>query len=447
MKTNWKDKPIQQQPQWDDLEQFELIINQLHQYPNLVSVNEIIELKNNLSDAAQGNGFIIQGGDCAETFIDFNTSSIKNKIKVLLQMSAIIQYITKINVTKIGRIAGQFFKPRTNDFELRNKIKLPSYRGDAINSINFNEEDRKPNPKRLLQAYHQSAATMNLIRNLTMRGFTNFQNIHSWELSDFQKSQYFQKYNVIANQIKDILKFTKHSNISLSTSLSSTVFNTVYSSHEALLLEYENTFIHQQKNKFYNCSAHMLWVGDRTRDINSAHIDFVSQLENPIGIKIGPEINIDDIVTLCQKINPSNIHGKISFIVRLGINYIDELLPLIITKVKENDLNVLWLCDPMHGNTIMTKKGYKTRNFDTIKQEIESFFNIHHHYKTIPGGLHFELTGDNVTECIGGINNIKDGDLEQYYQTACDPRLNHEQSLEMGFLIAELLEKRRKYSE
>jgi len=447
MKTNWKDKPIQQQPQWDDLEQFELIINQLHQYPNLVSVNEIIELKNNLSDAAQGNGFIIQGGDCAETFIDFNTSSIKNKIKVLLQMSAIIQYITKINVTKIGRIAGQFFKPRTNDFELRSKIKLPSYRGDAINSINFNEEDRKPNPKRLLQAYHQSAATMNLIRNLTMRGFTNFQNIHSWELSDFQKSQYFQKYNVIANQIKDILKFTKDSNISLSTSLSSTVFNTVYSSHEALLLEYENTFIHQQKNKFYNCSAHMLWVGDRTRDINSAHIDFVSQLENPIGIKIGPEINIDDIVTLCKKINPSNIHGKISFIVRLGINYIDALLPLIITKVKENDLNVLWLCDPMHGNTIMTKKGYKTRNFDTIKQEIESFFNIHHHYKTIPGGLHFELTGDNVTECIGGINNIKDGDLEQYYQTACDPRLNHEQSLEMGFLIAELLEKRRKYSE
>ena len=447
MKTTWKNKPIQQQPHWDDLKQFELIINQLHQYPNLVSVNEIIELKNNLSDAAQGNGFIIQGGDCAETFIDFNTSSIKNKIKVLLQMSAIIQYITKINVTKIGRIAGQFFKPRTNDFELRNNKKLPSYRGDAINSLQFNEADRKPNPKRLLQAYHQSAATMNLIRNLTMRGFTNFQNIHSWELSDFQKSQYFQKYNVIANQIKDILKFTKHSNISLSTSLSSAVFNTVYSSHEALLLDYENTFIHQQKNKFYNCSAHMLWVGDRTRDIDSAHIDFVSQLENPIGIKIGPQINIDDIVILCKKINPKNINGKISFIVRLGINYIDELLPLIIKKVKDNNLNVLWLCDPMHGNTIMTKKGYKTRNFDTIKQEIESFFNIHHNYKTIPGGLHFELTGDNVTECIGGINNIKDGDLEQYYQTACDPRLNHEQSLEMGFLIAELLEKRRKYSE
>ena len=447
MKTTWKNKPIQQQPIWDDLKQFELIINQLHQYPNLVSVNEIIELKNNLSDAAQGHGFIIQGGDCAETFIDFNTSSIKNKIKVLLQMSAIIQYITKINVTKIGRIAGQFFKPRTNDFELRNNKKLPSYRGDAVNSIQFNKEDRKPNPKRLLQAYHQSAATMNLIRNLTMRGFTNFQNIHSWELSDFQKSQYFQKYNVIANQIKDILKFTKHSNISLSTSLSSTVFNTVYSSHEALLLDYENTFIHQEEDKFYNCSAHMLWVGDRTRDIDSAHIDFVSQIENPIGIKVGPQINIDDIVILCKKINPHNVHGKISFIVRLGINYIDELLPLIIKKVKDNNLNVLWLCDPMHGNTIMTKKGYKTRNFDTIKQEIESFFNIHHHYKTIPGGLHFELTGDNVTECIGGINNIKDGDLEQYYQTACDPRLNHEQSLEMGFLIAELLEKRRKYSE
>ena len=447
MNNTWNKKSIKQQPHWDDVKQFKLIIKQLHKYPNLVSVNEIIELQNNLSQAAQGNGFIIQGGDCAETFTDFNTRSIKNKIKVLLQMSVIIQYITKINVIKIGRIAGQFFKPRTNDFEVRNNIKLPSYRGDAINSIRFNHEDRKPNPKRLLQAYHQSAATMNLIRSLTMRGFTNFQNIQSWELSDFQKSQYFEKYNVIANQIKDILKFTNHSNMSFSTSLSNSIFNTVYSSHEALLLDYENTFIHKEKHTFYNCSAHMLWIGDRTRDIDSAHIEFASQLENPIGIKIGPKINIDDIVILCKKINPNNIHGKISFIVRLGINYIDKLLPLLIKKVIENNLNVLWLCDPMHGNTIMTKKGYKTRNFDTIKNEIESFFNIHHKYNTIPGGLHFELTGDNVTECIGGINNIKDDDLEQHYQTACDPRLNHEQSLEMGFLIAELLEKRRKNSE
>ena len=441
MKNLWTNKTIKQQPKWVDKNQFKQIIHQLHNYPNLVSVNEIKELRHHLSEVAQGRGFIIQGGDCAETFIDFSTDSIKNKLKVLLQMSAIIQYITKINVVKIGRIAGQFFKPRTNEFENRNNIKLPSYRGDAINSIKFSKEGRTPNPKRLLQAYHQSAATMNLIRNLTMRGFTNFQNIQSWKSTNFKQSKYFKKYNVVANQIKEIFQFTNQKN------QSNYISNTVYTSHEALLLEYENAFLNKNKNLIFNCSAHMLWVGDRTRFIDSAHIEFVSQLENPIGVKIGPDINIDDIVLLCKKINPKNEHGKIAFIVRLGINYIDKLLPLIIKKVKENNLNVLWLCDPMHGNTIITKTGYKTRNFDTIKNEIESFFNIHNKYNTIPGGLHFELTGDNVTECIGGINNIQDVDLKEYYQTACDPRLNNEQSLEMGFLIAELLETRRKNSE
>ena len=441
IRNTWNNKSIKQQPQWGDSKQFNSIIHQLQNYPNLVSIDEIRSLQKHLSQAAQGKCFIIQGGDCAETFIDFNTRSIQNKLKVLLQMSAIIQYITKINVIKIGRIAGQFFKPRTNAFEERNNIKLPSYRGDAINSIEFTKEGRQPNPKRLLQAYHQSASTMNLIRNLTMRGFTNFQNIKSWELSNFQKSKYFQKYDDIVNQIKEIFKFTNQHNISNNLS------NTVYTSHEALLLDYENAFLHQENKKIFNCSAHMLWVGDKTRFLDSAHIEFVSKIENPIGIKIGPDINIEDVVLLCKKINPGNKYGKIAFIVRLGINHISKLLPLMIKKVEAHHLNVLWLCDPMHGNTILTKTGYKTRNFDTIKNEIEHFFNIHNENNTIPGGLHFELTGDNVTECIGGINNIKDDDLKQYYQTACDPRLNNEQSLEMGFLIAELLEKRRKNSE
>ena len=438
MEKNVNKKLTIQQPKWDDEKQFQLIIEQIKSYPNLVSTNEIRVLKKQLSQVAQGDGFVIQGGDCAETFVDFNTQNIKNKLKVLLQMSAIIQYITKVNVVKIGRIAGQFFKPRTHEFETRKNLTLPSYRGDAINSIKFTEEDRKPNPKRLLQAYHQSAATMNLIRNLTMRGFTNFQNIKSWELSNLEKSRYFKKYNDIANHINEIFHFTNQNNISNNLS------NTVFTSHEALLLDYETAFLNKEESKIFNCSAHMVWVGDRTRFLDSAHIEFVSRIENPIGIKIGPSFNINDISFLCKKINPENKYGKISFIVRLGINYINQLLPLIIKEVQKNHLNVLWLCDPMHGNTTITKTGYKTRNFDTVKDEIECFFKIHEQHNTTPGGLHFELTGDNVTECTGGINNIKDADLQQYYQTACDPRLNNEQSLEMGFLIAELLEQRKK---
>ena len=447
MIDNWKNKVILQQPDWTNKKQLQTILEQIHNYPKLVSKDEIDVLKNHLSDVSQGRGFIIQGGDCAETFSDFSAKMIKNKLKVLLQMSAIIQYITKTNVIKIGRIAGQFFKPRSLDFEKRNNIKLPSYRGDAVNSINFSNESREHNPKRLLQAYHQSAATMNLIRNLTMGGFTQFNNIDSWNLSPLEKSKYVKKYNAIAKQIQDILTFTQYSEKILPAYINSQNFNTVFTSHEALALDYENVFITSYNNMYYNCSAHMLWIGNRTRFLDSAHIEFVSQIENPIGIKIGPDININDVVELCKKINPNNINGKISFITRLGINYVQEILPKLIDKVEKNKLNVLWLCDPMHGNTITAKRGYKTRNFDTIKTEIEYFFKIHNETGTIPGGLHFELTGDNVTECIGGIKNIKDTDLGQHYQTACDPRLNNEQSLEMGFLIAELLQKRRGLSE
>ena len=440
MNTNWKNKKMTQQPQWPDIKQFNQIIGTIKEYPNLVSVEEILNLKTQLANAAQGNGFILQGGDCAETFSEFSNDMIQNKLKVLLQMSAIIQYITKTNVIKIGRIAGQFFKPRSSEFEIRDNIKLPVYRGDAINSITFSKEERMPNPKRLLQAYHQSSAIMNLIRNLTMGGFTNFTNINSWHLSLHEKSKYVKKYNVIAKQINEMITFANVSKDFLSSNMN---HNTVYTSHESLLLDYEVAFQKIYNKKNYICSAHMLWVGDRTRFLDSAHIDFASQIANPIGIKIGPEVSVGDIVKLCKKINPNNQYGKISLIIRLGINYIADILPQLINEVIKNEIHVLWLCDPMHGNTITAKAGLKTRNFDTIKSEIEYFFNIHHQHNTIPGGVHFELTGDNVTECIGGINNIQDIDLENHYQTACDPRLNNEQSLEMGFLIAELLQKRR----
>ena len=435
---NWDNKKLEQQPNWPDQKQFEDIIKTIKGYPNLVSIAEINNLKVQLSDAAQGRGFILQGGDCAETFSEFSNRMIQNKLKILLQMSAIIQYSTKIKVTKIGRIAGQFFKPRSLDFEVRDNIKLPVYRGDGINSLSFSKETRTPNPKRLLQVYHQSSAIMNLIRNLTMQGFTNFLHINSWGLSIKEQSKFVQKYNMIAQQINEMMAFANKATDFFSSNL---FHDAVYTSHEALILDYENAFFKKQKNKNYICSGHMLWIGDRTRDINSAHIDFASKIENPIGIKIGPTIDIDDIVLLCKKINPDNTYGKISLIVRLGINYITKILPQLIDEVSKNKLNVLWLCDPMHGNTIQTSAGLKTRSFDTIKKEIECFFNIHNDYSTIPGGLHFELTGDNVTECIGGINNLKDNDLKEHYHTACDPRLNNEQSLEMSFLIAELLKK------
>jgi len=443
MIEQWKNKKILQQPNWD-AKDLNPILKQIKSYPNLVSIAEIKILKKHLSNVAQGNGFIIQGGDCAETFIDFNADMIENKLKTLLQMSAIIQYITKTNIIRIGRIAGQFFKPRSNVSEVRDTMTLPAYRGDGINSIEFSKKGRIHNPKRLLQAYHQSAATMNLIRNLTMTGYTSINNIKSWNFSPLEKSEYVKKYNMIAKQIQDILTFTHNGDNSLFPNL---LYNTVFTSHEALVLDYENAFLVNEKHHYYNCSSHMLWVGDRTRFIDSAHIEFVAHIENPIGIKLGPTLNIDDIILLCKKINPNNLYGKISFITRLGINNIQKILPKLIGTVQKNHLNVLWLCDPMHGNTITTDKGIKTRDFDTIKKEIELFFEIHNKYQTIPGGLHFELTGDSVTECIGGIKNIQDNDLEEYYQTACDPRLNNEQSLEMAFLTAELLQKRRNNSE
>jgi len=449
MNNSWKTKNIDQQPNWENSDDLAKILEQIGNYPNLVSINEIHSLRHYLKEASKGNGFIIQGGDCAETFIDFNEKMIENKLKVLLQMSAIIHYTTKVNVLKIGRIAGQFAKPRSNVHETRKNISLPSYRGDAINQIAFNKNSREPNPNNLLQAYHQSAATMNLIRNLMMKGFTNFSNIQSWGIPFLNNSEYVKKYNIIVNRIKDIITFTNTNKTIPASTINPNIVNTLFTSHEALMLDYESAFIVNENKKYYNCSAHMLWIGDRTRDLRSAHIEFISHLENPIGIKIGPSFNSKDIIPLCKKLNPKNLHGKLIFIIRLGVNYINKMLPKIIKIIKKNHINILWFCDPMHGNTINSKNGYKTRNFDTIKSEICSFFKIHQQHNTIPAGIHFELTGDNVTECLGGINNVQDVDLEQYYQTACDPRLNNEQSLEMGFLIAELLQQNKeggKYS-
>ena len=442
----WKTKPITQQPNWSDQNQLNLVLQQIRGYPTLVVEDEIKLLKKDLIDAANGNSFIIQGGDCAETFEDFSAPIIKNKIKILLQLSAIIKYLTKLNIINIGRIAGQFAKPRTHEFEIRGKTKLPSYRGDAVNDIKFTKASREARPNRLVQAYHQSAATMNLIRSLIMEGYTDFQNIQSWGLSFLEKTHYVKKYNSIAKNIKEVLEVTSLSSIDNFYSTNNKIVNSIYTSHELLLLDFEEAFIryNKEEDSAYNCSAHMLWIGDRTRNINGAHIAFASQIGNPIGLKIGPEVDINQIPKLCMKLNPNNEVGKLVLIIRLGLNYIDSIFSKIIKIINQEKINIIWMCDPMHGNTITTKSGYKTRSFNTIQLELEKFFKICYNEDVIPAGVHIELTGENVTECIGGMNNIQDTDLNQYYQTACDPRLNNEQSLEMAFSIADYINKGEK---
>ena len=436
LKKEWASLKIDQQPNWPNSFEYDSIIQTLSYYPKIVNEDEIILLKEELKLINQKQSFVIQGGDCAETFSNFNSSSIKNKLEILLQMSAIIQYTSKIPVNIIGRIAGQYIKPRSSQYESRDGLKLPSYRGDGVNSIEFTKDARTPNPQRLLTAYHQSSSAMNLIRSLIMQGYTNINNMKSWEKIFLNNELLEKKYNNIFTQIKETLQFVKASDILQSSG------KNIYISHESILLDYDNAFIIENQDKQHFCgSGHMLWVGDRTRNLNSAHVKFASLVENPIGIKIGPNFNIDDINLLCEKINPKNEIGKLTLIVRLGQKNIESMLPKLIEKVKQHGQNVIWFCDPMHGNTIRAKNGYKTRKFETIINEIKLFFQIHNQCKTIPGGIHLELTGDNVTECLGGIKNIQTKDLDLRYETTCDPRLNNEQSLEVAFLIADLLKK------
>ena len=438
MKNN--SKTILQQPNWPNKKYYKKIIKDLETYPNLVFPKEILELKEVLKDVATGEKFVIQGGDCAETFKNFSDRVIKNKLKILLQMSAIIQFTTKKKVINIGRIAGQYFKPRSQTHETRENITLPTYRGDGINSIEFIKEKRIPNPENLIKAYHQSSSTMNLIRLLIMSGFTDIENIKLWNNDIINHPRLKNKYNSIVQNIQKALSF-----INTSSNLETYRNNnsrSVYTSHEALLLDYEKSFIQDYKDRRYGCSGHMLWVGDKTRQPSGEHVKFLSTINNPIGIKIGPEFNLEELEELVNQLNPNNEIGKLIFIVRLGLKRIKQMLPKLIKKVQHNGYEILWFCDPMHGNTIKSKNGYKTRNFNTIIKELKLFFQIHHSMKTIPGGVHFELTGEKVTECLGGINNIKDVDLDLRYETTCDPRLNNEQSLETAFLISKLIKQK-----
>ena len=439
---SWKEFVAEQQPNWTDNELVQKVINEITSYPPLVFAGEVRTLNQHLADAAQGNGFLIQGGDCAETFNDFKADSIRDKLKILLQMSVVLTYGASCNVIKVGRIAGQFAKPRSSDTETRGEITFPSYRGDAVNKLEFSEVSRQPNPKRLLKSYNQSAATLNLLRAFTLGGFADLNKVHLWNQEFIASSSQGKKYQKIASSIDDALKFMRAVGIS-SDKYSSLRMAELYTSHEALLLGYEQALTRKDSisGDWYDCSAHFLWIGNRTRQIDGAHVEFLSGVKNPIGIKAGPSLTPDELVALAKKLNPQNEFGRLTIISRMGADKINDYLPQLIKGATSEKLNLLWICDPMHGNTYKTENGFKTRHFNTILAEIQQFFAIHQKLGTIPGGVHFELTGDNVTECLGGAQEISDNDLNERYETACDPRLNNEQSLELAFLITELLRK------
>jgi 3-deoxy-7-phosphoheptulonate synthase len=412
----------------------------LSNFPPLVFAGESRNLLKQLEEVAKGRAFLLQGGDCAESFSDFHPNNIRDLFKVMLQMAVVLTFGASCPVVKVGRMAGQFAKPRSQDTEIINNVELESYKGDIINGIDFDKTSRTPNPERLIQAYNQSAATLNLLRAFAQGGFANLKQIHQWNLSFVEDSQSKKKFEEMANTIDECLTFMEACGINDQNvrQMKETDF---YTSHEALLLPYEEslTRIDSTTGQWYDVSAHMLWVGDRTRQLDGAHIEFVRGIQNPIGLKVGPTTDIVELLKIIEVINPDNIAGRISLICRMGADKITSLLPNIISQVKKDEKNVVWVCDPMHGNTVKASSGYKTRPLINIISEIEKFFKIHRNEGTYPGGIHLEMTGQDVTECIGGVQEITEDDLKSRYHTYCDPRLNASQSLEVAFLLSEFL--------
>ena len=437
--SSWRKFPIKQQPTYKDLDVLKEVEEQLKNFPPLIFAGEARKLKKELAKAARGEAFIIQGGDCAESFSAFNADTIKNLFKLILQMSVVVAYSSGKSIVKIGRVAGQFAKPRSSDFEERDGIKLPSYRGDIINDIEFTKEAREPKPKKMLTAYYQSAATMNLLRAFSRGGLANLNEVHRWNLDFIKNHPIGKKYEEISNQIDKAMKFLKAAGLTPENTpqLNQT---TLYTSHEALLLNYEEalTRIDSITGDYYNTSAHMLWIGDRTRDLNGAHIEYFRGIKNPIGCKVGPSMKADELIDLIKILNPENEEGKLVLIVRMGADKIKELYPPLLKAVRDAKLNVVWTIDPMHGNVEKTSDGIKTRNFDNILSEVKSFFKIHKEHGTIAAGVHLEMTGEDVTECTGSTScPLTEADLNSRYHTQCDPRLNAKQALELAFMISE----------
>ncbi len=438
-KTGWRERTVLQQPNWPDKDRLEEVLATISTLPPLVFAGEIRDLKEQLAQASRGEAFLLQGGDCSEEFARCTAPNIRETLKVLLQMAVTLTYAGGKPVVKVGRIAGQYAKPRSADTEMVNGVELPSYRGDMANSIEPTLEARTPDPARLLQGYNMSAATLNLLRAFTKGGFGALQRVQAWNQEFVRQSPMGRSYERLAKQISQALAFMETIGIDTDTpQLKQAQF---YTSHEALFLGYEEALTREDSTRggWYDCSGHMLWIGDRTRQIDGAHIEFLRGVLNPIGMKVGPKHEIDDILAIIERLNPANEPGRMTLIARFGARDIEKYLPPLIRAVKQEGLNVLWSCDPMHANIRKASSGHKTRSFDDILSELRCFFELHWSEGTIPGGVHFELTGDNVTECTGGARQLADAQLGDNYLTTCDPRLNAEQSLEMAFQIAEMI--------
>lgn len=441
---SWRSKPILQQPSYADQHHLQTVESKLASYPPLVFAEETRQLYKQLGQVAEGNGFLLQGGDCAESFDEFNAPKIRDTFKVILQMAIVLTFAGSCPVTKVARMAGQYAKPRSGDFETINGVSLPSYRGDIINSFEFTEAARTPDPNRMLEAYHRGASTLNLLRAFSQGGLADLHQVNRWNMAFVENNPLKERYQDMAKRIQDTLAFMDV--IGINASNNATLHETnLFTSHEALLLNYEQALTRTDTltGKPYNCSAHMIWIGERTRQLDHAHIEFFRGINNPVGVKVGPSMQEDELIELIDVLNPENEAGRLTLITRMGADNLEQNLPRLLRRVKQEGRKVVWSSDPMHGNTKKASSGYKTRNFDDILREIQQFFAAHKAEGTHPGGIHLEMTGQHVTECTGGAYQIGDEDLAQAYKTQCDPRLNADQVLEMAFLVSDHLKKAR----
>ncbi|WP_341781316.1 class II 3-deoxy-7-phosphoheptulonate synthase [Ectopseudomonas mendocina] len=440
---SWRAKPIQQQPEYPDAAHVARVEQTLAGYPPLVFAGEARELRRQFAEVTQGRAFLLQGGDCAESFAEFSAAKIRDTFKVLLQMAIVMTFAAGCPVVKVGRMAGQFAKPRSSGSETIDGVTLPAYRGDIVNGIGFDAASRVPDPERLLQAYHQATASLNLLRAFAQGGFADVHQVHQWNLDFIANSALAEKYHQLANRIDETLAFMRAVGMDSAPQLREVSF---FTAHEALLLNYEEAFVRRDSltGRWYDCSAHMLWIGDRTRQLDGAHVEFMRGIENPIGVKVGPSMDPDELIRLIDTLNPDNDPGRLNLIVRMGADKVEAHFPRLLRKVKSEGREVLWSSDPMHGNTIKASSGYKTRDFAQILAEVRQFFAVHQAEGTYAGGIHIEMTGQNVTECIGGSRPITEDGLSDRYHTHCDPRMNADQSLELAFMIADTLKQIRR---
>ncbi|MEB3205843.1 MAG: 3-deoxy-7-phosphoheptulonate synthase class II [Vampirovibrionales bacterium] len=437
---SWRKRPVVQMPTYPSLDNLLKVENHLKQWPPLVFAGEARQLRRRLHDVAQGKAFLIQGGDCAESFSELHAVKIRDTFRVLMQMAIILTFAAQMPVVKVGRMAGQFAKPRSSDTETIDGVTLPSYRGDLINDQAFTQESRNPDPNRLLQGYHQSAATLNLLRAFAQGGYADLHQVHRWTLDFLGSDPQAQRYRELAARIGECLGFMEACGLTSETtpSIRETEF---FTSHEALHLNYEEalTRVDSTSGEWYDCSAHLLWIGYRTAQLDGAHVEFLRGIRNPIALKVGPNTDIDGLLKLAERLDPLNDPGRLTLVSRMGADQIEAKLPALIQATQRAGLSVAWVCDPMHGNTITSRSGVKTRNFQSVLDEVRRFFQIHNAEGSHAGGIHVELTGQNVTECTGGLQALTDEQLLERYQTACDPRLNASQSIELAFLVAEML--------